>query len=143
MNKVVAANRESIAVPGNDPHLQIGPRDFQAECHGWGAAMNSVESISIHVVGETARATYSRDKHDVFPGEPVLGADLRHHSLYLRENRVIAAARTPAYGLVRGEIFPAIFSICRVCHYRFPLGVAEDLRDQSFRLAPAWSNRGS
>src|SRR6266850_8430667 len=57
VHKMIAANGEGITVACNDPDAEIwiGTLDAGRNCRR--ATMNAVESIGVHVVGESRRAT--------------------------------------------------------------------------------------
>ena len=75
-------------------------RDLQARGDGGSAAMDRVEAVRVHVVREARRTADSRHHH-----EPLLrNPQLREDRLHGGQDRVVAAARTPADLLVRLEI---------------------------------------
>src|SRR5262245_44225002 len=63
--------------------------------------MNSVETISVHVIRKARRAADAGNENHFLARD----AEVRHDLLHVVENRVVAAARTPAYLLVGHEIF--------------------------------------
>src|SRR5262245_39332483 len=64
-----------------------------------------MEAVSVHVVWEPARTADARDEHYFLLGY----AELRHHFLNLSQDRVIAAAGTPAHLLVGLKILARQF----------------------------------
>src|SRR5580658_6170161 len=101
MHQMVAADGEAIAVTGNDPYVEVGARDLQPGGEGRCAAVNRMEAVGVHVIGEAAGAADTRDKDNIFARH----AEFRHHALDLGQNRVITASGAPAYFLVGDEIF--------------------------------------
>ena len=100
VHQVVAADRQAVAVAGDDPHVQIGPHRLQPGRHRRGPAVDRVHAVRVHVVREAARAADAGDEHDLLARD----AERRHHLFHLGENRVVAAAGTPADVLIAGEI---------------------------------------
>src|SRR5215510_639375 len=97
---VVAADRESVAVTRHHEDLEIWPRHPESRRDRRRAAVDRVEAVGVHVVREPARAADARDKDDVFLRDPEVG----HRLLDGRQDRVVPAARAPAYVLVGLEI---------------------------------------
>src|SRR5437879_13642942 len=98
---MVAANRQRVAVTGHDPYLQLRAGDLESGGDRRRAAVDRVESVGVHVVRETARATDAGDEHEVLAWQ----TELRHDALDLIENRVVAAPRAPANLLSGGSRF--------------------------------------
>ncbi len=96
VDQVVAADRERVAVAGDDPHRQLGPRRLEPGGDRRRAAVDGVEAVGVHVVREAARAADAGDEDEVLARD----AELGQHLLHLREDRVVAAARAPADVLV-------------------------------------------
>src|SRR5258705_10655345 len=57
VHEMIAANGEGITVAGNDPDAEIGIGTLDTGRNCRRATMNAVESIGVHVVGESRRAT--------------------------------------------------------------------------------------
>ena len=100
VHQVVAADRQAVAVAGDDPDLQVGPHALQAGGDGRRPAVDAVDAVGVHVVRKPAGAADAGDEHDLLAGD----AERRQHLLHLREDRVVAAAGAPADVLVAGEI---------------------------------------
>src|SRR5690606_17936745 len=96
VHQVVAADRQAIAVAGDQPDVEfrIGELDTGRERRR--AAVDRVEAVAFDVVGEAARAADTADEH----GLRRIGADLRKRALHRLEDRVVAATRAPANLLV-------------------------------------------
>src|SRR5260370_24785911 len=101
MNRVIAADRERVAVTGGYPNFEIGANRFNPGCDRGSAAMNRMETERIHVVREAAGAADAGNHHKIF----ALDAELGKHRLHRGENGVVAAAWAPADFLVRLKIF--------------------------------------
>src|SRR5260370_38709756 len=101
MNRVIAADRERVAVTGGYPNFEIGANRFNPGCDRGSAAMNRMETERIHVVREAAGAADAGNHHKIF----ALDAELGKHRLHRGENGVVAAAWAPADLLVRLKIF--------------------------------------
>ena len=54
MDQVIAADRQGIAVAGDDPHAEIGIGQFDGRSDRWRAAVDSMKSVGVHVIGEPA-----------------------------------------------------------------------------------------
>src|SRR5262249_1936939 len=96
MNEMIAANRESVAVAGHYPHVEVGPSHLEPGCNRRRPPMNRMETIRIHVVRKAAGASDAGDENDFLAGD----AEFRHDFLDLRQDCVIAASWTPADFLV-------------------------------------------
>src|SRR6188508_281299 len=61
-----------------------------------------IAANGVHQVIAADRETVAdaRDEHDLLAGN----AERRHHLFHLRENGIVAAARTPTHILIAGEI---------------------------------------
>ena len=68
--------------------------------HRRSAAMDAVEPIRIHVVREPGRAANAGHENDSFARD----AEFGHHLLYVVEDCIVPATRTPAYFLIGNEI---------------------------------------
>src|SRR6266852_2456822 len=101
MNRVIAADRERVAVTGGYPNFEIGLNRFNPRCNRGRTAMDGVETERIHVVREAAGAADAGNHHKIF----ALDAELGKHRLHRGENGVVAAAWAPADFLVRLKIF--------------------------------------
>ena len=96
VNGVIAADGKGIAVAGGHPNFQVGPDGFEASGYCGGAAVNRVESVSVHVIREAAGAANAGDDNEIF----FLNAELGENGLDRGENGVVAAPRAPAHFLV-------------------------------------------
>ena len=101
VDEVVAADREAVAVAGDDPHLQVGVGQPQAGGEGRCAAVDGVEAVGVHVVGEAAGAADPGDERHLLARH----ADGGERLLHLGEDRVVPAAGAPADLLVGLEVF--------------------------------------
>ena len=114
MDEVVAADSESVAVAGNLPygHLRIG--DLEACGDGGRTAVDGVESVGGHVVGQTRGATDAGND-----GGAVRGHAQSCHSLVESvEDGVVAAAGAPAHAL---SVF--IVGGCILCFFHDVTGL--------------------
>ena len=98
---MVAADGKPIAITSDDPNTEFRVGDLQSCGQSGCAAMDAVNPIRVHVVGETAGTTNARDEDDILFGN----AQQRHRLLNLGQNAIIATTWTPAHGLVGYEIF--------------------------------------
>src|ERR1700730_16127557 len=103
MDEVVAADRQRVAVAGDHPHAQLRPRHLQAGGDGGGAAVDAMEPVRIHVIGEAAGAADAADEDDLLPRQPQLGHQLLHRG----EDGEVAAPRAPAHFLIGDEVLLA------------------------------------
>src|SRR5438132_326295 len=108
MEQMVAANREPVAVARYYPDREFGSGYFESRRNCGRAAMYGMETIGIHVVRKAAGAADSGDEDIVF----TRNSEFRHHLLNLRQDRIVATARTPADFLVGYKILT-----CQL-HYR-------------------------
>ena len=111
VDQVVAADGESVAVAGDDPNVQVRVGDGQPRCQGGRAAVDAVNAVGVHIIGEAAGTANARNKDNLLFGH----AQFRHHPLHLGQNRIIAAARTPAHSLVRDKILAGQCDFIRRC----------------------------
>ena len=100
VQEVVAADRERVAVTRDDPHLHVGPAELDAGRDGGGTAVNPVEAVRVHVVGEAARAADARHEDELFLRDTESGQDFFH----LRQDRIVPAARAPANLLIARKV---------------------------------------
>jgi hypothetical protein len=100
VQEVVAADREAVAVTGDDEDRQVGPGDLEPRGDRRRAAVDRVEAVGVHVVREAARAADPRDEQELLARD----AQLRHELLHGREDRVVPAAGAPPDLLVRDEV---------------------------------------
>ena len=100
MHEMIAADRQGVAVAGDHPDHEIGPADFQAGGHGGRPAVNRMDSVSVHVIGKPAGAADAGHEHHFLRRH----AERRQHLFHLGQNRIVAAAGTPANVLIAGEI---------------------------------------
>jgi len=63
---VVAADGEEVAISRDEPDLEIGFGEFDAGGEGGGAAVDGVEAVGVHVVGEAGGAADTGDKDEIF-----------------------------------------------------------------------------
>src|SRR5205809_485246 len=97
---VVAADRQPVAVPRHDEHLEIGTRQPEPGGDGRGAAVDRVEPVGVHVVRKPTRAADPRDEDDVL----LRDAEVRHRLLHGGEDRVVPAPGAPPDVLVGLEV---------------------------------------
>ena len=60
VHEVVAADRQAVAVAGDDPDVQLGPRQLQAGRERRCAAVDAVEAVRVHVVRESGWSSRCR-----------------------------------------------------------------------------------
>ena len=109
VDEVVPADRERVAVAGDDPHGEVGPRHGEAGRDRGRATVDRVHPVRLHVVREPGGAADAGDEDDPLALEPELG----HEALHDVEDRVVAAAGAPAHFLVglevlRGQLHEAV-----------------------------------
>src|SRR6185503_5558528 len=100
VNEVIAADRERIAVAGDDPNAEIRIRTLDTGRNRGRAAVNTVKTVRVHVVRKTRRAANARHEHDLL----TRNAELRHHLLHVVQNGVIAASRAPTHFLIGNKV---------------------------------------
>src|SRR6202043_1969724 len=101
VDRVVAADREGIAVAGHDPNLQIRAGDLEARRDGWRTSVDCVKTEGVHIVGKTAGTPDTGNNYEFFPRDAQIGKD----GLNGRENRVVSTARTPTNFLIGLKVF--------------------------------------
>src|SRR5207247_9116427 len=88
---VVPADREAVAVPGDDPYVELGIGELDSGGDRRGPAVDGVEPVRRQVIREPGRTADSRNEH----GALAPGAKLRQCLLARLEDRVVPTARTP------------------------------------------------
>src|ERR671922_44095 len=104
LERVLQVRLEDVhgtSVKRGDPNFQFGVGDFDTGGDGGSAAMDCVESVSVHVVGETAGAADARDDDEIF----LANAELRENGLHGGEDGGVVAAGAPAHFLVGLKVF--------------------------------------
>src|SRR5690606_4717437 len=111
-------DRQAVTVARHQPHVEFGIGQLDPGRERGRAAVDRVEAVALDVVREAARAADAADEH----GLGRIGADLRQRALHRLEDRVVAAARTPAdllvalpvleRGLDRGHVVHGFTSLC-------------------------------
>src|SRR5689334_7507905 len=96
VHRVVAADRQRVAVAGDDPHVELGVCELHASRDCGRAAVDGVKAVARHVIRKSARAADAGDEYGLLARE----AEVRHRPLNGFQHRIIAAARTPADLLV-------------------------------------------
>ena len=101
VQRVVAADRQAVAVAGNDPDVELRIGQLDAGGDGRGATVDRMEPIGRHVIGEAGGAADTRYEHGFFPRR----SNLRQRVSHAFDDRVVPAAGAPADFLVRRQIF--------------------------------------
>ena len=96
VHRVVAADRQRVAVAGDDPHVELGVGELDAGRDRRRAAVDRVEAVARHVIRKAARAADAADEHRLLARD----AEVGHRPLHGLQHRIIAAARAPADLLV-------------------------------------------
>ena len=96
VHRVIAADRQRVAVAGDDPHVELGIGELDAGRERRRAAVDRVEAVGRHVIRKAARAADAADEHGLFARD----AEVRHGALHGFQHRIVAAARAPADLLV-------------------------------------------
>ena len=96
VHRVVAADRQRVAVAGDDPHVQFGIGELDPGRERRRAAVDGVEAVGRHVIRKAARAADAVDEHGLLARD----AEVGHGPLHGFQHRIIAAARAPAHFLV-------------------------------------------
>ena len=125
---MVAADAQAVAVTGDHPYHEIRTRHLQPGGDGRSTAVNRVEAVGVHVVGETAGAADPGDEHDLF----LRNAEFRKDLLHLSEDGIVPTAWAPADVLIGDKIFSRQFRSSRRTHTLFlqhPRDFRGDLRD--------------
>ena len=65
VDDVVAADRQRVAVAGDDPDHEVRPGGLEPGRERRRPAVDRVEAVRVHVVRQPARAADARDEHDV------------------------------------------------------------------------------
>jgi hypothetical protein len=96
VDEVVAADRERVAVPRDDPDGEVGTRGGEPGRDRGRTAVDRVHPVRLHVVREAGGAADAGDEDDALARD----AELGHELLDGGEDRIVAAARAPADLLV-------------------------------------------
>ena len=96
VHRVVAANRQRVAVAGDDPDIEVRIGELHPRRHRRRAAVDGVEAVSFHIIRKARRAADAADEHRVFRRP----ADFRHGALHRLQYRIIAATGAPADFLI-------------------------------------------
>ena len=59
MNKMISADRQTIAVAGDLPNRQFGICRFHTRCNSASASVNGVKSVSVHIIRKSGRTSDS------------------------------------------------------------------------------------
>src|SRR5262245_14540556 len=70
MQQVITPNTESITITRDYPYHEIGPARLEPCGNGGRTAMNGVEAIRMHIVGEAAGTPNARNKDYFLPWHP-------------------------------------------------------------------------
>ena len=100
VEEVVPADAEAIPVPGNHPDGEVGVGDFDASSHCGRAAVDGVEAVGFHVIGETAGASDPAEDNELL----LWDAEVRKGFLDGVEDGVIPASGAPADVVLGDEI---------------------------------------
>lgn len=116
VDKVVAADSKSVAVTRNLPYGHLGIGNLEACRDGGCTSVDGMETIGVHVIGQTGRASDAGDD-----GSAVRRyADFGHGLVQGVEDGVVAAAGTPAHGLVTlksAGVYAGVFSCVCIILY--------------------------
>ena len=100
MGKMVSADGEGIAVAAKDKEIEVLPTHRDASGKGQGAAVDEMDAVALHEVGEAAAATDAGDSGDFLVMDTAVLDELEVEC----EHGEIAATGTPR-GVVGGKIF--------------------------------------
>ena len=100
VDQVVAADRQAVAVAGDDPDRQLGVGGGDPGRERRRPPVDPVHAVRVHVVAEPPAAADPGDEHRLVRFD----AELGHQPLDGRQDRVVAAPRAPADLLVRREV---------------------------------------
>ena len=104
VDQVVAADRERVAVAGDDPHREVLARGGQAGRNRGGTPVDRVHAVGVEVVREAAGAADAGDEHDVLAAQPEVGQE----GLHGLEHGVVTAPGAPADLLVGREVLAGL-----------------------------------
>ena len=102
---MVATNGKSITVATGLPDGQVGIRNLYSGSDSRGPAVNAVESVCIHIIRKTRRASYSGNHDITLFGVSESIAYFRQCPLKSSQNGMVATTGAPADFLVTLEIF--------------------------------------
>ena len=97
---VVAADRQAVTVAGDHPDVELRVGHLHPGGDRRRPAVDRVEAVGRHVVGEARRAADAGDEHRLLRPR----ADVGQRLLDRLEDGVVAAAGAPADLLVRGKV---------------------------------------
>ena len=126
VKQVVAADAQTVAVAGDEPHIEGGVGEFDAGREGRRAPVDGVEPVGGHVIGKPRGTADPRYEHRVLARRADVGESLLHAF----EDRVIAATGAPAHFLVGGVVGRAQFRRRGMDVHRgppIPAGIAESM----------------
>ena len=85
---MVAADRQAVAVAGDDDDRQIGPRELQPGREGERPAVRGVEGVGVDIGADAARAADARDHRELV----LVDAQLVHRPQQRAQRDAVAAA---------------------------------------------------
>ena len=100
VDEMVSAYCKGISITAGLPHGEVGIRHLDTCGYGCGAAVDRVEAIGVHIIGQSGRAAYARDHHIAFLAVAQDFGHIRKGSLQGRKHRVVTATGAPAHLLV-------------------------------------------
>ena len=130
VDQVVAADRQRVAVTGDDPHREVLAGRGDAGRDRRRAAVDRVHAVGVEVVGEPRRAADAGDEHDVLAAQAEVGQE-RLDGL---EHGVVAAPGAPAHLLVGGEVLAGL----RLVGRRHLLGAGAQAGERQVGGVPVW-----
>ena len=114
VHRVIATDRQRIAVAGDDPDVEVRIGQLHPCRHRRRATVDGVETVGLHVIGETRRTADAADEYGVFR----LHAQFGHGPLHRLQDRIVAATGTPAHFLVGFPILRAGLDRGHLVHRR-------------------------
>ena len=125
MDEVVAADRQTVAVARDDPHIEVGPSDSETGGDGRGTTVNAMHAVGVHVVREPAAAADPADEHRVLRGD----AEVGHELLHGQQDAVVTTTRAPTHLLVAGPVLLRRDRHDGVAHFNAPSMASSSSRD--------------
>ena len=108
MDEMISSDSEGIPVTACLPYGQFRIRHLDAGRHCGGTAVDTVESVRIHIIRKSRRTADTGNHHQILFRTACLFTNFRQSPLKGGKNGMVTAAGTPSYFLIAFEILECI-----------------------------------